>query len=300
MRICAFRSVLVLFLAVQTLAASGQIDQKPPPKFKLTISEEKGWPANVHWLRVKETNLSHRVIQERWCIPLEYRFGVGIFVTFSGVFFRSSYPTPLYAQRHATLQEQPGRCRGRVYRYTVQPGGSFVDRVPLSKLFDMSSPGQYRVRVEETVYSCDPTIASCRYKDTTATSNTINIYVPRHVAPATTRPGAKHRPFTECLPKGITADSVVKVIGGYSDTIPPAKITVQQKLRKLKAYCTVRHALVDGAGKPITFYQLLGCWGNPPGHYDRILRKQQEQIDVLKQRFDVIEMTCNPSGRLIE
>jgi hypothetical protein len=288
-----------VFLAVQALAASGQIDQKPPPKFKLTISEEKGWSANVHWLRVKETNLSHRVIQERWCIPLEYRDGVWIDVVFNGYSLRR-YPMPLYAQHHYTLEEQPARCEGRTYRYAAQPGGSFVERIPLSKLFEMSSQGEYRITVTEAIYPTGPTSAAHPYKITTVNSNTLNIYVPRHVPPATTRPGAKHRPFTECLPKGITADSVVKVIGDYSDTVPPAKITVQQKLRKLKAYCTVRHALVDGAGKPITFYQLLGCWGNPPGDYDRILRKQQEQIDVLKQRFDVIEMTCNPSGRIIE
>jgi hypothetical protein len=292
-----------VFLAVQALAASGQIDQKPPPKFKLTISEEKGWSANVHWLRVKETNLSHRVIQERWCIPLEYRDGFGILVLFNGDQMRYEYQVPFYAQRHATLQKQPRRCEGRVYRDKAQPGGSFVERLPLSRLFDMRSPGQYQVTVTESIYPTGPTSAAHPYKITTVNSNTLNIYVPRHVPPATTRPGAKRWPFGECLPTGITPDSVVKLKWkvGATDNIPPVKITVQLTLSKLGAYCTVGHVLVDGAGKPITFYQKGGCGGAYipfSSREQRAAREEEERrLEALRERFHVIEMTCDTSGK---
>lgn len=75
----------------------------------------------------------------------------------------------------------------------------------------------------------------------------------------------------------------------------PRKITVAQKLAALKASCK-RGKLVDAAGKEIHFYRLEGCWGNPPEDYQEILRKQGEELARLRERYNVIEMTCNPDG----
>lgn len=97
-----------------------------------------------------------------------------------------------------------------------------------------------------------------------------------------------------CLPKGIKRSDVVStelmVSGGV-----PRKITVAQKLAELKASCK-RGKLVDAAGKEIRFYRLEGCWGNPPEDYQEILRKQSEDLASLRERYTVIEMTCNPDG----
>ena len=97
-----------------------------------------------------------------------------------------------------------------------------------------------------------------------------------------------------CLPKGIKPGDVVStelmVSGGVHK-----KITVAQKLAALRASCK-RGKLVDAAGKEIRFYRLEGCWGNPPEGYQEILRKQSEELAKLRERYTVIEMTCNPEG----
>jgi len=73
------------------------------------------------------------------------------------------------------------------------------------------------------------------------------------------------------------------------------QVTVEQKLRELRARCR-RGKLVDASGREIYFYRLQGCWGNPPEDYQQILQRQQQEIQRLKKRYTVIEMTCNPSG----
>jgi hypothetical protein len=44
---------------------------------------------------------------------------------------------------------------------------------------------------------------------------------------------------------------------------------------------------------------MTGCWGNPPENYQQILDEQARKLAQLKKRYTVIEMTCNPSGELI-
>ena len=102
----------------------------------------------------------------------------------------------------------------------------------------------------------------------------------------------------DCLPEDIELDTVVSVIrktpGLRGDV---ERETVKQRLDKLKARCKAGK-LVDGKNKEIRFYQLQGCWGNPPQGYREILRKQQEELEELKKKYTVIEITCNPSGEM--
>jgi len=73
------------------------------------------------------------------------------------------------------------------------------------------------------------------------------------------------------------------------------KTTVEQRLIELDARCD-KGKLVDAAGKEIYFYRLKGCWGNPPPDYQEILQRQNEELEKLRKRYTVIEMTCNPEG----
>ena len=96
-----------------------------------------------------------------------------------------------------------------------------------------------------------------------------------------------------CLQKGIKLNDVVTYDQGAK------KITVKDKLKEIKARCR-RGILVDGKGRPIYFYALKGCWGNPPANYQEILERQKKEIRKLKNRYTVIEMTCNPGGLPIQ
>jgi hypothetical protein len=74
------------------------------------------------------------------------------------------------------------------------------------------------------------------------------------------------------------------------------RVTIKQTLNQLKAYCNQKGKLVDRKGKEIYFYDLTGCWGNPPANYQEILTKQNEEINKLSVSYNVIKMTCNTSG----
>lgn len=105
--------------------------------------------------------------------------------------------------------------------------------------------------------------------------------------------------FSGCLPQDIKPQDVVSTrMASYpGNGQPPVvqKLTVGDQLTGLKARCDGGH-LVDGNGREIYFYRLAGCWGNPPLNYLEIMRKQSEELEKLKSRYTVIEMTCNPSG----
>lgn len=100
--------------------------------------------------------------------------------------------------------------------------------------------------------------------------------------------------FSGCLSKEIKPSDVVssRLVG--SSTVLK-KTTVEEKLIQLKASCK-KGKLVDAAGREIRFYRLEGCWGNPPADYQEILQKQSEELEKLRRRYTVIEMTCNPDG----
>jgi hypothetical protein len=101
-----------------------------------------------------------------------------------------------------------------------------------------------------------------------------------------------------CLPKDIQRTDVVTVEQRRPGKPGGTKVTVEQKLKAIRARCR-KGKLVDPSGKPIYFYQLQGCWGNPPADYQEILSAQQKELEKLRKTYHVIEMTCNPSGNEI-
>jgi hypothetical protein len=98
-----------------------------------------------------------------------------------------------------------------------------------------------------------------------------------------------------CLPKDVQRSDVVSVALSKPGRAASGKITVEQKLKELKARCR-KGKLVDVSGKQIYFYRLQGCWGNPPEGYLEILSQQARELEKLRRRYRVIEMTCNPDG----
>jgi hypothetical protein len=97
-----------------------------------------------------------------------------------------------------------------------------------------------------------------------------------------------------CMPPGIQATDVVS-----SQAAKPGgkvvTVSVAQKLKALRARCR-KGKLVDARGTEIRFYQLIGCWGNPPDDYQEQLERQSKELAKLRKRYRVIEMTCDSSG----
>jgi hypothetical protein len=101
-----------------------------------------------------------------------------------------------------------------------------------------------------------------------------------------------------CLPTDVDADEVISSEPAVKGR-PGKQITVKSRLNQLAARC-VGNRLVDSKGKQIHFYRLTGCWGNPPENYEEILDNQQKELARLRRRYRVIEISCNPSGVLIQ
>ena len=103
-----------------------------------------------------------------------------------------------------------------------------------------------------------------------------------------------------CLPNDVKLTDVVATEMRRSAKGPNEikKITVEQKLKELNARCS-RGKFVDTHGKQIYFYRMIGCWGNPPADYQEILKQQDTELENLRKRYHVVEMTCNPSGERI-
>jgi hypothetical protein len=102
--------------------------------------------------------------------------------------------------------------------------------------------------------------------------------------------GAVFAQSYSCLPK----DGRIK----ETDLVSKNK-TVKQTLRVMKAKCW-KGKLVDAKKREIYFYDLQGCWGNPPQDYLEIMDNQRKEIAELKKKYTVIEINCNPDGRLIQ
>jgi hypothetical protein len=98
-----------------------------------------------------------------------------------------------------------------------------------------------------------------------------------------------------CLPSGIQPTDVVSAGVKQGKQNHVTVVTVAQKLKELKARCR-RGKLVDSSGREIRFYQMVGCWGNPPDDYQQQLARQDKELARLRKRYRVIEMTCDPSG----
>lgn len=101
--------------------------------------------------------------------------------------------------------------------------------------------------------------------------------------------------YNKCLPPDVKEDTVIGWDNPVNSERPSTPITVRQTLAKLKAKC-VCDKLVNSRGKEIRFFQLQGCWGQRPPNAGAIMEKQKADLDELKKKYLVIEITCNPSG----
>lgn len=103
-----------------------------------------------------------------------------------------------------------------------------------------------------------------------------------------------------CLPDGIKLTDIVSTRDVRSPTggREILKTTVEQKLKEIKARCR-KKKLVDASRTEIRFYKLTGCWGIESPNDREVLDRQTRELAVLRKRYKVIEMTCNPSGEPI-
>lgn len=98
--------------------------------------------------------------------------------------------------------------------------------------------------------------------------------------------------FAACLPKDIKLEEVVSAPQLESATkAADKKVTIREILSQLKAHCE-KGKLVDGAGREIHFYRLIGCWGNPPEDYQEQFARQNEELQRLKKKYTVVEISC--------
>lgn len=72
------------------------------------------------------------------------------------------------------------------------------------------------------------------------------------------------------------------------------KISVNQRLIQLKAHCK-GGKLVDVNDRQIYLYSMKGCWGNPPADYLDVLKRQEQEIQRLKRKYTVIQISCAQS-----
>lgn len=113
---------------------------------------------------------------------------------------------------------------------------------------------------------------------------------------ATLGPSPSASNTDSCLPAGIKSADVVSARTVRTRTKGEVvTVTVAEKLKELRARCR-KNKLIDGQGREIRFYQLVGCWGNPPDDYQPQLARQAQELVKLRKRYRVIEMTCNPDG----
>jgi len=103
--------------------------------------------------------------------------------------------------------------------------------------------------------------------------------------------------FSGCLPHGVGLEEVVSSSAAKSVVGAEKKVTIREALRQLNARCK-RGKLVDGKGREIYFFRLIGCWGNPPEDYEEQLAKQQQALERLRKKYTVVEISCNQTGDL--
>jgi hypothetical protein len=95
------------------------------------------------------------------------------------------------------------------------------------------------------------------------------------------------------LPPDVKLDTVAETF--LDGAREPRKVSVETKLMQLRAH-VAGDKLVDDSGREIRFFHLTGCWGAAPVDYQKILDKQQRDIEELKKDYTVVTITCNPSG----
>jgi len=98
-----------------------------------------------------------------------------------------------------------------------------------------------------------------------------------------------------CLPKDVTQDALVS-----GSELESARGKIQKPMTVLEALLLIEARCQDGkpfdkTGREIYFFHLIGCWGNPPEDYQERLTLQAEEIQQLKKKFTVLEITCAPT-----
>ena len=104
-------------------------------------------------------------------------------------------------------------------------------------------------------------------------------------------PASAGESFGRCLPSGTDLNNTVAIEANPRTTSATAKTTVKQRLVQLKARCK-KGKLVDGKGRQIYLYSLVGCWGNPPADYLEQIQHQEQEIQRLKKKYTVIQIPC--------
>jgi hypothetical protein len=102
---------------------------------------------------------------------------------------------------------------------------------------------------------------------------------------------ANREAIAKLLPAEVQLDTVAEC--GYGGT---NMVTIEDELVHVQARVGDDGKLHDAVGKPIAFFHLTGCWGNPPANYQQILDEQKRRLDELRKTHTVITLTCNPSG----
>jgi hypothetical protein len=93
-------------------------------------------------------------------------------------------------------------------------------------------------------------------------------------------------PVLPCSPRDVLPEDLVSDgDGGQKGE------TVRLVLKRLGAHCQ-DGKLVDQAEKEIRFVHLIGCWGNPPHDSQAQLDAQAREIQILKKRYTIVEITC--------
>jgi len=97
-----------------------------------------------------------------------------------------------------------------------------------------------------------------------------------------------------CLPGNVKPADIVSAERTGAPRPKLVTVTVEQTMRQLRARC-VRGKLVDGKGKEIRFYRMQ-CFGAPTEYAMETTRRQRVELEALRKRYTVVEMTCSPSG----
>ncbi len=104
--------------------------------------------------------------------------------------------------------------------------------------------------------------------------------------------------IAKCLPAGVGLTTIVRYVeqkNGVEKTLANV-VTVGDELKTVGGRCK-NGTLKSKAGRPIRFYNLQGCWGNPPANYLEIIDEQKKEIERLKRTFTLIELTCDQDAR---
>src|SRR2546423_14482343 len=103
----------------------------------------------------------------------------------------------------------------------------------------------------------------------------------------------KNKSWT-CLPDGINAADIVSTreVQSTKGRREFRKITVEQKLKDLKARCR-KGKLDNASGIQIRLYKLAGGRGHPSDDDREVLERHQQERVELRKSYRVSEMTCN-------